>query len=118
MGRKIGNRSKSTLDGVKHGGIAKSKQVKLGKQPNITGFLKSQRDPLGELKEDCTTDDNNVISVAPVKEKRQKQTTVKEEMARLDMVMGRVDFQYWVRGSKPLGVKQRSFVFSGTKVTW
>ena len=82
MGRKIGNRSKSTSDGVKHGGIAKSKQVKLGKQPNITGFLKSQREPLGELRENCTTDDNNVMSVAPVKEKGQKQTSVKEEMAK------------------------------------
>ena len=86
MGRKIGNRSKSTLDGVKHGGIAKSKQVKLGKQPNITSFLKSQRDPLGELKENCTTDDNNVMSVAPVREKRQKQTSVKEEMEKIALV--------------------------------
>jgi len=86
MGRKIGNRSKSTSDGVKHGGIAKSKQVKLGKQPNITGFLKSQREPLGELRENCTTDDNNVMSVAPVKEKGQKQTSVKEEMEKIALV--------------------------------
>jgi len=83
MGRKIGNRSKSTSDGVKHGGIAKPKQVKLGKQPNITGFLKSQREPLGELNENCSTDDNNVMSVALVKEKRQKQTSVKEEMEKI-----------------------------------
>merc|ERR1719228_2309359 len=33
--------------------------------------------------ENCTTDDNNMMSVAPVKEKRQKQTSVKEEMERL-----------------------------------
>jgi len=86
MGRKIGNRSKSTSDGVKHGGIAKPKQVKLGKQPNITGFLKSQREPLGELKENCSTDDNDVMSVALVKEKRQKQTPVKEEMEKIALV--------------------------------
>merc|ERR1712223_495440 len=86
MGRKIGNRSKSTSDGVKHGGIAKPKQVKLGKQPNITGFLRSQREPLGELRENCTTDDNNVMSVAPVKEKGQKQTSVKEEMEKIALV--------------------------------
>jgi len=84
MGRKIGNRSKSTSDGVKHGGIAKPKQVKLGKQPNITGFLKSQREPLGEL--NCTTDVNNVMSVAPVKEKGQKQTPVEEEMEKVALV--------------------------------
>ena len=86
MGRKIGNRSKSTSDGVKHGGIAKSKQVKLGKQPNITGFLRSQREPLGELRENCTADDNSVMSVAPVKEKGQKQTSVKEEMEKIALV--------------------------------
>ena len=38
-------------------------------------------------------------------------------MARSDIVIGRIDFQYWVRGPNPLGVKQRSFVFSGTMVT-
>jgi len=86
MGRKVRNRSKSTSDCVKHGGIAKSKPVKLGKQPNITGFLKSQREPLGELKENCTTDDNNVMSVAPVKEEGQKQTSVKEEMEKIALV--------------------------------
>merc|ERR1719447_615565 len=80
MGRKIGNRSKSTSDGVKHGGIAKSKQ------PNIAGFLKSQRDPLGELRENYTTDENIVMSVAPVRERRQNQTSAKEEMAKIALV--------------------------------
>jgi len=80
MGKKIGNRSKATSDGVKHGGRAKSKQVKLGKQPNITGFLRSQREPLEELRGNITRDDDNVMNVAPVKEKGQKQTSVKKEM--------------------------------------
>ena len=35
-------------------------------------------------------------------------------MARSDIEIGRMDFQYWVRGSNPLGVKHRSFVLSGT----
>merc|ERR1719357_1688661 len=86
MGKKIGNRSKATSDGVKHVGVAKSKQVKLGKQPNITGFLKSQREPLGELRGNITRDDDNVMNVAPVKEKGQKQTSVKEEMEKIVLV--------------------------------
>merc|ERR1712079_166475 len=78
MGRKLGNRSKATSDdGVKHGGITKTR-----KQPNITGFLKSQREPLGELRGNCSAD-NDVMNVAPVKEKGQKKMLVKEEMEKI-----------------------------------
>ena len=61
-----------------HGGITKT-----GKQPNITGFLKSQREPLGELREICSTDNDNVMNVAPVKEEGQKQTSVNEKMEKI-----------------------------------
>ena len=63
---------KADADGVKHGAIEKVVKLKKGaKQASITGFLMTQREPLGEIGNnlmDSIKEEKNVVNDAPRKE--------------------------------------------------
>ena len=67
MPRKRGNVCKVDADGVKHGAVGKVGKLKQGrKQASITGFLRAQREPLGEIGN--LKEEQNMVDDAPKKE--------------------------------------------------
>jgi len=72
MPRKREKILKADADGVKHGAVEKVGKLKKGaKQASITGFLMTQREPLGEIGNnlmDSIKEEKNVVNDAPRKE--------------------------------------------------